>query len=292
MTLRITIQEQGSRRALDHVELPVPVAPPAGPAGGYWKWTGPLPSADVDLGSGLTLVLRVIQSDSVEARKRSRSARAEDNGHAEAAETHASPMAEVLCPKCGRRLLGKTGLAPHLRACDPKPKVVAPTLISCPTCGKEFDSARKIGPHRRMAHGYGAGHPRKRERYRVPTEVKVEKAEPSPEPLNDGGLRELALGILEAAQGGPEPVDDARALKIALIVRERFHGSFGDERSPFAEDSDLGAEERAELSVLDGRMIAHRIVGRGRARAHYWLFKAGGMPPGDAVREIGPEVEA
>lgn len=290
MTLRITIAEEGSRRAFDRVEIPVPVAPPAGPEGGYWKWVGPLPSADVDLGSGLTLVLRVIQTDSVEARERLRG-RAGNNGHAAPAKGP-QVRAGVRCPKCGKDLLGKPGLAPHMRVCDPRPKVVAPTLVSCPTCGKEFDSAMKLGPHRRMAHNYGAGRPLARKRSDAPPRAKVERTKPVPTSSLDPGFRELALGILEAARGGPEPVDDARALKIAQIVREKFHGSFGGEGVPFAEDSDLDAEERTELSTLDGRLIAHRILGRGRARSHFWLFKPNGMAPEETVREIAPGIGA
>ena len=95
-----------------------------------------------------------------------------------------------------------------------------------------------------------------------------------------------------AAVAGNMETTSAVAVKIALIVRGKFHGSFGPESAPFAEDSDLDGEERTELSVLDGRMIAHRIVGRGRARTHYWLFKPGGVPQGDTVREIVPGVEA
>ena len=288
MTLRITIAEEGSRRAFDRVEIPVPVAPPAGPEGGYWKWVGPLPSADVDLGSGLTLVLRVIQTDSVEARERLRG-RAGNNGHAAPAKGP-QVRAGVRCPKCGKDLLGKPGLAPHMRACDPKPKVAAPVLVSCPTCGKEFDSAMKLGPHRRMAHGYKSGNPRARNRSEAKPTDRARAVAPTPVREIDPGLRELALGILEASHGGPEPVDDARALKIALIIREKFRGSFGDEGAPFVQDSDLDAEERTELSALDGRMIAHRILGRGRARSHFWLFKSNGMAPDETVREIAPGV--
>ena len=292
MTLRITIFEEGSKRAFDRVTIPVPRAPPSGPDGGYWKWVGPLPSADVDLGSGLTLVLRVIQTDSVEARERLRATRAPSRDRAEADKPRSEPRAEVLCPRCGKRLLGRAGLAPHLRSCDPKPKVEPAALISCPTCGKEFDSPSKLGPHRRMAHGYKSGRPGARQRPGAPREVSHERTGPVPDLPLEPGMRELATGILEAARGGPEPVDDARAVKIALIIGEKFRGSFGGEGAPFAEDSDLDAEERAELSILDGRMIAHRIVGRGRGRTHFWLFKPGGVPQGDTVREIVPGVEA
>ena len=292
MTLRITITEQGSRRAFDHVEMPVPTPPPAGPDGGHWKWVGPLPSADVDLGSGLTLVLRVIQTDSVEARERQRDVRGGDNGHSKTSRP-AAERPETRCPKCGKVLLGKTGLAPHLRGCDAKPKVTPPVLVSCPTCGKEFGSPSQLGPHRRMAHGYGAGNPRSVRRRDPDRPVDMTGHHASAENEAAGpGFRELALGILTSCHDAPEAVDDARAIRIAHIIREKFHGSFGGEGVPFAEDSDLSPEERAELSVLDGRLIAHRIVGRGRGRSHFWLFKAGGVPATDTVRELTSGVEA
>lgn len=292
MTLRITITEQGSRRAFDHVEMPVPTPPPAGPDGGHWKWVGPLPSADVDLGSGLTLVLRVIQTDSVEARARHREVRDKNNGHSKTNRL-AARNPETRCPKCGKVLLGKTGLAPHLRACDAKPKVTSPVLVSCPTCGKEFDSASKLGPHRRMAHGYGAGNPGSVRRGDPDRQVATtERRAPAENETADSGFRELALGILTSCRDAPEAVDDARAIRIAHIIREKFRGSFGSEGVPFVEDSDLSPEERAELSVLDGRLIAHRILGRGRGRSHFWLFKAGGVLATDTVRELTAGVEA
>ncbi len=288
MTLRITIQEEGARRALDRVELPVPTPPPAGPDGGFWKWVGPLPSADVDLGSGLTLVLRVIQSDSVAARERLRGG---NNGHPAAAPVPTPmprPVDSVRCPKCGKGLNGKQGIAPHLRACDPKPKVTKSPTISCPTCAKEFPSAMSLGPHRRMAHGYKSGNPRARK----------DTTPSTPEERQEGGLKgvlaELARTIFVASEGGPEEVDDRRAIGIAQIIGKKFRpaGRGAEFGGPWAYDSDLSDEERTELHVLDGRLMAHRIVGRGRGREHFWVLKTDGVPKGDAVVEVAPAVEA
>ncbi len=288
MTLRITIQETGTRRALDHVELPVPTPPPAGPDGGFWKWVGPLPSADVDLGSGLTLVLRVIQSDSVAARE---GLRRDNNGHAIVAPPPTPkprPADSVRCPKCGKGLNGKQGIAPHLRSCDPKPKVTKSPTISCPTCAKEFPSANSLGPHRRMAHGYKSGNPRARKGTTTSTPEEDRGNGPK------GDLAELAQSVFAASEGGPEEVDERRAIGIAQIIGKRFRpaGRGAEFGGPWAYDSDLSDEERAELHVLDGRLMAHRIVGRGRAREHFWVLKTEGVAKGDTVVEVAPAVEA
>jgi len=205
----------------------------------------------------------------------------------------------------------------------PKKKVLTQKkTFPCSDCDRVFLRANELGVHRKAKHGQVSQRDRRKGRnppvsetpgaprskrfvprriasretgaqrsahrveaedraYEPPLVVNTTRRGARVEKKEDARIT-LAADILIATTGGPEAVDQERALRIADIVGRVF------DHTDRAVDKQLTAEERADLHVLDGKMIRHEVLNmsppghKGRTEmVHWWVFHRNGVaaPP-------------
>lgn len=73
--------------------------------------------------------------------------------------------------------------------------------------------------------------------------------------------------IVEKLEASPNPVDIETAHRLVERIRRIF--PTGREQ---VDDQKMNPEDKADLYLLDGKMIGHAVLGHGYQRRHYWTI--------------------
>jgi hypothetical protein len=247
MKVRIDFRLNDSEEPDESVDLPIPEPPEItdGFGGGHWRWVGGLPKTRVDITDEYCLPIYVAKRGSVPAKQ------------VDAAHGPRRPVRRAI-NKAPRKVPADRGETPGR---------VPPWV--CEQCSRIFPSYRSMRIHQGF-HRHGPV--RKAQPAGGAVGNKVLPAATPTEPSSPGpGLGPLADLIVERLGGGPHEVDRETALRIAAKVHRYFKQ--GNTRVP---EQQIDPEDRADLHLMDGKLMGHEVLGRGRARTHWWVLRLPG----------------
>ncbi len=235
-SIHVEIRFNGEDDPKKVVEIPLPIPPILGGdlGGGRWKWIGPLPSTRVDLDNGYSVLVELVKTSAV--RSRSSGVRG---------TTRSPRAAPPPQPRSAKRAARATG-------------------FTCAVCEKSLPTARGLAVHRGRLHWEPA-------RRAPPATARRDRGEPaiSDRPkLRLTDVANLAVEICDRLRGGPHEVPLDVSERIARKVLRYFPD--GTSRVP---DYNIDTEDRADLHLLDGKMIGHEVLGRGRGRVEWWILR-------------------